>query len=93
MGTPFSMERTMTPYIIYSRDSCPWCERAKSLLESKGLSYEELKLGIDYDKEELRAKLGGIDRLTVPQIFHEGVHLGNYEALRNLIESGKLDET
>ena len=43
----------MIPYVIYSRDNCPWCERAKSLLESKGLSYEELKLGIDYDKEEI----------------------------------------
>ena len=80
----------MIPYVIYSRDSCPWCERAKSLLESKGLSYEELKLGIDYDKEELRAKLGGIERLTVPQIFHDGNYIGNYEGLRSLIESNQL---
>lgn len=77
----------MIPYIIYSRDNCPWCVKAKELLEAKGLPYEELKLGIDYDKEQLRSKLGGIDRLTVPQIFHEGVYLGNYEALRRLIES------
>jgi len=76
----------MNKYIIYGKNDCPWCEKAKELLEEKGLPYEELKLGIDYDKEELRSKLGGIDRLTVPQIFHEGVHLGNYEALRNLIE-------
>ena len=77
----------MTPYIIYSRDDCPWCVKAQELLEAKGLPYEELKLGIDYDKEQLRTKLGGVERLTVPQIFHEGIHLGNYEALRNLIES------
>jgi glutaredoxin len=77
----------MSKYIIYSRDNCNWCVKAKELLEAKGLPYEELKLGIDYDKEQLRSKLGGIDRLTVPQIFHEGVYLGNYEALRRLIES------
>jgi glutaredoxin len=80
----------MTPYIIYSRDNCPWCVKAKELLEMKGLPYNELKLGIDYDKEELRAKMGGIDRLTVPQIFHEGNYVGNYEGLRNLIESNQL---
>lgn len=77
----------MIPYIIYSRDNCPWCVKAKELLEAKGLPYEELKLGIDYDKEQLRSKLGGIDRLTVPQIFHEGNYIGNYEGLRRLIES------
>lgn len=76
----------MTPYIIYSRDDCPWCEKTKELLEAKGLPYEELKLGIDYERDELAAKLDNTDRLTVPQIFHEGIHLGNYEALRNLIE-------
>lgn len=76
----------MSKYIIYSRDNCPWCAKAKELLEAKGLPYEELKLGIDYDKEQLRSKLGGIDRLTVPQIFHEGNYIGNYEGLRSLIE-------
>ena len=76
----------MTPYIIYSRDDCPWCKKTKELLEAKGLPYEELKLGIDYERDELAAKLDNTDRLTVPQIFHEGIHLGNYEALRNLIE-------
>jgi glutaredoxin-related protein len=80
----------MTPYIIYSRDNCPWCVKAKELLEMKGLPYNELKLGIDYNREELRAKMGGIDRLTVPQIFHEGNYVGNYEGLRNLIESNQL---
>jgi glutaredoxin len=80
----------MNKYIIYSRDNCPWCVRAKELLESKGLPYEELKLGVDYDKEELRSKLGGIERLTVPQIFYEGNYIGTYEALRNLAESNQL---
>jgi glutaredoxin len=80
----------MTPYIIYSRDNCPWCVKAKELLEMKGLPYNELKLGIDYNREELRAKMGGIDRLTVPQIFHEGNYVDNYEGLRNLIESNQL---
>jgi len=76
----------MNKYIIYGKHDCPWCEKAKKLLEEKGLPYEELKLGIDYERDELRTKLGGVERLTVPQIFHEGIHLGNYEALRNLIE-------
>jgi len=76
----------MNKYIIYGKNDCSWCEKAKKLLEEKGLPYEELKLGIDYERDELAAKLGGVERLTVPQIFHEGIHLGNYEALRNLIE-------
>lgn len=80
----------MKKYIIYTKDNCNWCVRAKELLESKGLPYEELKLGVDYDREELRTKLGGIERLTVPQIFHEGNYIGNYEGLRHLIESNQL---
>lgn len=80
----------MEKYTIYSRNDCPWCTRAKELLESKGLAYNELKLGVDYDRNELATKLGNPARLTVPQIFHEGNYIGNYEALRNLIETNQL---
>lgn len=80
----------MNKYIIYSRDNCPWCVRAKELLQSKNIPFKELKLGVDYDKEELRSKMGGIARLTVPQIFNGEDYVGNYEGLRNLIEKGEL---
>lgn len=76
-------------YIVYSKKDCPWCERAKEILKKNGYEYEELMYGEDYTKEELATKLGITDRVTVPQIFLGSAYLGNYEALRDLINDSE----
>ena len=53
---------------IYTKDFCIWCDRAKSLLESKNLSFTEIDLSDDSVRSEFYLKLGeGVK--TVPQIF------------------------
>ena len=77
--------------IIYSKDYCPYCKRAKALLTAKGVSFTELDI---VDKEaltrEMIEKSGG--RRTVPQIFIGEVHVGGASDLFELDEAGKLDE-
>lgn len=64
---------------IYSTPTCQYCKRAKSLLESRGISFEEVDISVDeqarsYIKDELGLK-------TVPQIFVDGVRIGGYDNL------------
>ena len=74
---------------IYTKDWCPFCARAKDDLERKGLSYNEIDVTRDIDKEaEMVARAG---RHTVPQIFIDGTHLGGSDDLRAADKSGLLD--
>jgi glutaredoxin 3 len=74
---------------IYSTPSCPFCVRAKRLLDERGLAYEDTDVSGD---AELRARVmersGG--RRTVPQIFIDGRSIGGYEELAALDASGEL---
>ncbi|MGH7949865.1 MAG: glutaredoxin 3 [Candidatus Binataceae bacterium] len=76
---------------IYTTSYCPFCVRAKMLLNSKGVEFEEINVSND---PELRAKLiemsGG--RRTVPEIFIDQKIIGGYEELRALDDAGKLDD-
>lgn len=72
-------------YLVYSKENCPWCDRAKELIKSRGFEYEELVYGTDFTKEDLAEKLGKKDRITVPQIFMGEDYVGTYEDLRGLI--------
>ncbi|MEQ1888606.1 MAG: glutaredoxin 3 [Alphaproteobacteria bacterium] len=80
----------MPRIIIYSSMFCPYCHRAKALLERKGVKYDE----IDVDttpgarpEMTLRAKGG----YTVPQIFIGERHVGGCDELYALEGAGKLD--
>ena len=73
-------------YLVYSKENCPWCDRAKELLVNMNVEYEEFVYGKDFTKEELTQKLGGKDRITVPQIFLGEDYVGTYEDLRHLME-------
>lgn len=64
---------------IYSKDNCPWCVKAKELMNHLGLKYTELKLGTDFTREELRELIGEHLPLTVPQIFVYNKRIGGYE--------------
>ena len=54
---------------VYSTHDCPWCLRAKALLETKGLDYQEINISTDPDLARQMMKRSG--RRTVRQIFIE----------------------
>lgn len=74
-------------YKIYTKDNCNWCVKAKQLMNEVGLNYQELKLGIDYMKEELRDLLPQNLPLTVPQIFVYNKRIGGYEDFQEYLEN------
>ena len=73
---------------IYSKNWCSFCKKAKALLQENGIGYDEIDVTNDLDREwEMveRAKAG-----SVPQIFVNGEHIGGYDSLKELLESGEL---
>lgn len=73
--------------IIYTKDNCNWCVKAKELMNTLHLSYDEKKLGVDYTREELREMVGEHLPLTVPQIYVRGRRIGGYEDFADYCES------
>jgi glutaredoxin 3 len=80
----------MTEVIMYSTNVCPYCVRAKQLLDSKGVSYTEYKIDSDPAKREEMMSL--TQRRTVPQIIINGEAIGGFDDLHALNQAGKLDE-
>lgn len=78
---------------IYTWRTCPYCQRAKALLDSKGIVYKEYQIdGDEKAKEIMSTRAHG--RRTVPQIFvDENHHIGGCDDLMKLEASGKLAET
>ena len=75
---------------IYSSLLCGFSYRAKKLLESKGVAFEEIDVMLKPGRRaEMVERSGG--RTSVPQIFVDGQHLGDCEALYALEAAGKLD--
>ncbi|MBE0596318.1 MAG: glutaredoxin 3 [Desulfuromonadales bacterium] len=74
---------------IYTKGYCPYCRRAKELLELKGVEFIEYDVGADPGKEaEMRRRSG---RQTVPEIFADDELLGGCDDLFQLEERGELD--
>lgn len=66
--------------VIYTKDYCPFCHRAKALLEQEGFTYEEIDIGHHPQRrDEMIEKAGGAT--TVPQIFIDGEHRGGCDDL------------
>ena len=65
--------------VIYTKDNCNWCVKAKQLMNQIGMKYTELHLGVDYTREKLRDIVPENLPLTVPQIFVDGHRIGGYE--------------
>ncbi len=80
----------MPKVTIYSTAVCPYCIRAKNLLQHKGVSYEEHM--IDQDRSLMREMLERSQRRTVPQIFIDDYHVGGYDDMAELDSLGKLDQ-
>jgi glutaredoxin 3 len=77
--------------VIYSTAWCGYCQRARNLLERKGLSFREIKVDEDMrEREAMLHRSGG--RRTVPQIFIGERHVGGYDELAALDRSGELDQ-
>lgn len=66
--------------IIWSKDNCTYCVQAKTLLEQKGIQFEERKIGDGYTKEDLLESVP--NARTVPQIFLDGELIGGFTELR-----------
>ena len=76
---------------IYTKMTCGFCIRAKKLLDMKKVDYEEIRVDLGGPKKaEMVERAGG--RMTVPQIFIDGKHIGGCDALMALEYDGKLDE-
>lgn len=81
----------MSKVEIYTKGYCPYCQRAKSLLEEKGVQYTEFPID---EKPELRGEMikrakGGS---TVPQIFISGQHIGGCDDMFALENKNKLNK-
>jgi glutaredoxin 3 len=75
---------------VYTTPYCPYCVRAKSLLKSKGVAFEEIDVSGDAAlREKMIERSGG--RRTVPEIFINGKIIGGYDELRALDARGRLD--
>ena len=77
--------------VMYSSGWCPYCVRARALLERKGLAFREIKIDEHpAERDAMLARSGG--RRTVPQIFVGDHHVGGFDDLYALDKAGKLDE-
>lgn len=80
----------MSEVTIYSSDYCPFCIRAKHLLDSKKVQYEEIVVdGKPSVRAEMTRLAGG--RTSVPQIWIDDTHVGGCDQLMALERAGKLD--
>jgi glutaredoxin 3 len=74
--------------VMYATGWCGFCARARALLQGKGAAFRE----VDTDDAESRAEMiERTGRRTVPQIFIGSRHIGGYDELRSLEQSGELD--
>ena len=75
---------------IYTGSLCVFCDRAKALLNKKGVSFKEINLASDPNKmDEMIKKTNGMK--TIPQIFVNGQHIGGNDKLQALENEGKLN--
>nr|WP_315052444.1 glutaredoxin 3 [uncultured Brevundimonas sp.] len=80
----------MADIVIYTKPGCPYCSRAKALLERKGADYQEIVASNDPAlKAEMVEKSGG--KATFPQIFIDGKHVGGCDDIHALDARGGLD--
>ncbi len=80
----------MAEVVIYTRQMCGYCARAKALLQSKNVAFTEHDATFSQDlRQEMIGKSNG--RTTFPQIFINGQHIGGCDDLHALDRDGKLD--
>ncbi|MEQ3648417.1 glutaredoxin 3 [Hyphomonas sp.] len=80
----------MADVTIYTRQFCPYCTRAVSLLKSKNVNFNEIDAGMDVQKKAEMVERSGGGR-TFPQIFIGEKHVGGCDDMMALEKSGELD--
>lgn len=70
---------------IYSTDTCPWCQRAKVLLDKRGIEYQEIDITTDRALQTEMMQRSG--RQSVPQIFFADKHIGGYDDLVKYLQT------
>lgn len=84
------MSKQQAEITIYLTQFCPYCVRAKSLLNSKGVNYTEIDVGAQPElRDEMTQKSNGVT--SVPQIFIGATHVGGCDDMFALESAGKLD--
>ena len=73
--------------LVWSKDLCPYCDRAKALLKQKGIEFEERKIGSGWTKEQLLESVP--TARTVPQIFLDGKLIGGHDDLVKYFNEAK----
>lgn len=75
--------------LVYLSDWCPYCRRARALLESKGVAFTEIDVDMTPgSRAEMLARGGGS---TIPQVFIDGAAVGGADELQALDAAGRLD--
>lgn len=83
-------EEVVPEVVMYSTGFCGYCQRARNLLERKGIAVREIKIDEDVkERDAMLQKSSG--RRTVPQIFIGARHVGGFDDLAALDRSGELD--
>ena len=80
----------MVDIVIYCSGFCPYCERARALLERKGVAFEEVRIDQEPERRaEMEQRADG--RTSVPQIFFGDRHIGGFDDMAALENAGELD--
>lgn len=80
----------MAHIVLYTTLACPYCQMAKQLLAGKSaVTIQEIRIDLDAQQKMEMIRLTG--QRTVPQIFVNGIHVGGYDDLCVLNQTGKLD--
>lgn len=74
---------------VFCTPYCPYCVRAKRLLEQKNVEYEDIR--VDQDPDRHNEMITRSNRTSVPQIFIDGYHVGGCDDLFDLEADGTLD--
>ncbi len=74
---------------VYATAFCPYCVRARRLLERKGVTWEEIP--VDGNPKRFQEMIQRANRTTVPQIFIGSLHVGGYDDMAALDRAGRLD--
>ncbi len=79
----------MKKVTVYTANSCPYCVRAKDLLQRRGIPFEEIKVAWE-DEEAWRQMYERSGLKTVPQIFVDGKCLGGFTDIAAMDQAGEL---
>jgi glutaredoxin 3 len=80
----------MKSVTVYTTDHCSLCSSAKTLLDRRGISYEEINLARDADGRDRLSRITGM--FTFPQILIDGKPIGGFTELLAADRDGRLGE-